>query len=118
MHLWPAGGAVAVVIVEESADRPKLPSDMLAVLTSDALKIAARGVGGSLAVIDQDLMETGPDGKLRVPAVYSPFLGAAKAHGKLPAWTWRQGAGRVQAMDCPKDEATARAWIESKGGKR
>ena len=79
---------LGAVIVEESADRPKLPAEQVMALA------AAPALG--VVVVDQHVV-----GKGKQPAAeLQPYLDAAK--GKLlPQLVRKWGNGSVTSVDCP-----------------
>lgn len=82
----------AAVIVEETADRPNLPKEVLAVLA-----VAPKH---GVKVVDKDVV----DKTKKTPTVLVPFLDACK-NRSLPALVTRRGADKYQAVGCPDSEA-------------
>jgi hypothetical protein len=81
---------VQAVIIEESAERSKLPQSQIIAI----MKAGEIGVG----VVDQNAV--GPDGK--TPASMSPFIAAA-AGKQLPQLTRKWSNGRTTSVAMPAD---------------
>lgn len=86
--VWGTAKLTSAVIVEESADRPKLTADQIQALA------AAPGLG--VIVVDQNVL-----GKAKKPSPeLQPYLDAAK--DKPPPQLVRKwSSGKITSVDCP-----------------
>lgn len=105
---WFVKGPATVVIIEETADRAKLPASQIAILTSTTLAPAVKAAGGTfLGCFDKNIVEIidkdKPVPTRRVPPELAPYLDAAKKFGTTPALVYKRGS-KYTAMVLPLNE--------------
>jgi hypothetical protein len=96
-------GTVTVAIIEETADRPKLPATQIELMTSTTFGPAVKAAGGTfLGCFDKDIT----DHDKKQPAELAPYIQAAEKLPNLPALVYKRGS-KVTAIALPPDENTA-----------
>lgn len=108
---WFGRSAVGeVVVVEESADRSLLPQSKIAVLTSPAVRKAAKEVGVTFHVVDLNDV----DASGTTTSELKPFIEAAVDAKILPAWVERNARGSYTAKPLPANEQEAIACLSTR----